>query len=156
MNNLVMLEMLLNAYNRFAYTDKYIIGFPYKGTVYFGVTTAEVFDRFITLDTSGHGQGFIPRFKPRNSEKLALLTLAKMEPLMSVEYFNDLVADSKYNRGEIFEKVITERFGQVWEKDNIPFNLAGDIEINGVAYQIKFEKSGLATENTINKLMRGA
>ena len=153
MNNPVMLEMLLNAYNRFAYTDKYIIGFPYKGVVYFGITSAEVFDRFITLDTSGHGQGFIPRFKPRNSEKLALLTLAKMEPLMSVEYFNDLVADSKYNRGEIFEKVITERFGQVWEKDNIPFTKAGDVEVNGIAYQIKFEKATFCNEKSLANLV---
>ena len=156
MTNPTMFEMLLNSYNRFAYTDKYIIGFPYKGVVYYGFTTAETFDRFLSLDTSGHHQGFILRFKPRNSEKLAMLTACNMKPLVSVEYFNGLVADSKYNRGEMFEKLITEMLGQEWVKDCVPFNEAGDIEVDGVAYQIKYEKSGLATENTLTKLLKRA
>ena len=72
--------------------------------------------------------------------------------LCSEEYFERLFADSKYNRGEIFEKLVTEYFGQVWEKDNVPFTQAGDIEIDGIAYQIKYQKATFCTEDSIANL----
>ena len=64
------------------------------------------------------------------------------------------VENSKYNKGEIFEKFITEYFGQKWEKDNIPFTEAGDIEINGVAYQIKYELASFCSETTLARLSK--
>lgn len=156
MTNTAIYEMMINTYNRYAYTDKYIIGFPYKGVVYFGFINAEQFDRFLKLDIASRGQGYTIRFAPRNEQKLALLTLAKMEPLMSEKYLEECVAESKYNRGELFEKFITERFGQEWVKDNVPFNVAGDIEINGIPYQIKYAKAMLTTEKTLEKVAKSA
>lgn len=149
MTNSAILEMMLATYNRLSYTDKYIIGFPYKGVVYYGFITADKLDRFFALGMASRGRGYIIRFIPRNDQKLALLTLAKMEPLMSAKYFDTLVSESKYNRGEIFEKLITEKMGQVWEKDSVPFDKAGDIEIDGIPYQIKFASASLASEKTL-------
>ena len=149
MTNSAVLEMMLAAYNRLSYTDKYIIGFLYKGIVYYGFITADKLDRFFALGRASRGRGYIIRFIPRNGQKLALLTLAKMEPLMSAKYFDTLCAESKYNRGEVFEKLITEKMGQTWEKDNVPFDKAGDIEIDGVPYQIKFASASLASEKTL-------
>lgn len=156
MTNPAIFEMLLNIYNSNAYTNKYIIGFPYKGVVYFGFINAEQFDRFLILDKASKNQGYTIRFMPRNEQKLALLTLANMQPLMSEKYFEECVADSKYNRGELFEKAITEKFGQEWVKDNVPFNVAGDIEIDGVPYQIKYAKAMLTTEKTLMKIAKNA
>ena len=68
------------------------------------------------------------------------------EVLCSEKFFDELCEMSKYNRGEIFEKLITEHFGQVWTKDNIPFTEAGDIEVDGIAYQVKFEKATFINE----------
>ena len=59
---------------------------------------------------------------------------------------------SKYNRGEVFEKLITEYFGQTWVKDNIPYTEAVDIEVDGIAYQIKFEKATFTNEKTLARL----
>ena len=33
-----------------------------------------------------------------------------------------------------------------WEKDNVPFTEGGDIEINGKAFQIKYEKATFTNE----------
>lgn len=57
--------------------------------------------------------------------------------------------DSKYNRGEIFEKMVTELNGQEWEKDNVPFTDDGDLTVDGIAYQIKFEKATFTSEKQL-------
>ena len=156
MTNSAILEMLLAQYNALAFTHNYIIGFPYKGVVYFGFITAEKLDRFFALGVASRGRGYIIRFIPRNDQKLALLTLANMQPLMSEKYFNMLLSESKYNRGEVFEKAITERFNQTWEKDSVPFDKAGDIVIDGVPYQIKYASASLASEKTLqNRMAKG-
>ena len=152
MTNTAILEMLINGYNRYAYTDEYIIGFTYKGVVYYGFATEEIVSRYLILDTASRGAGYALKFNPHNEEKLALLTVCHMEPLVSKKYFEELVEESKYNRGEIFEKLITENFGQVWEKDNVPFTEAGDIVIGGDHYQIKFEKATFINEKTLKRI----
>jgi hypothetical protein len=64
-----------------------------------------------------------------------------------------MLIDEKYNKGEMFEKAVTEYYGQEWQKDNVPFHKAGDINVGGVEIQIKFEKAALATSKTIEKLL---
>jgi len=63
-----------------------------------------------------------------------------------------MVADSKYNRGEIFEKIITEKGGQAWEKDNLKFTEVPDTIIDGIGYQIKFEKATFTNEKSLASL----
>ena len=83
-----------------------------------------------------------------------MFLMPKAQMLCSEKYFEELVANSKYNRGEIFEKLVTEYFGQVWVKDNIPFTEAGDIEVNGISYQIKFQKATFCNEKSLASLER--
>ena len=64
-----------------------------------------------------------------------------------------MVETSKYNRGEIYEKIVTEFFGKEWEKDNVPYTEAGDLEVNGIAYQIKFEKATFVNEKGLARIM---
>ena len=141
---------LINLYDMKAYTHFYIFGFEYKGLVYMVCTNSSLLPQILTLDKASRGAGYSLRFKPTTQQKLFLLTHAKV--LCSKEYFEELVAESKYNRGEVFEKLITEYFGQTWVKDNIPFTDAGDIEVNGVAYQIKYEKATFASEKSLARL----
>ena len=48
--------------------------------------------------------------------------------------------------------MVTEHFGQTWEKDNVPFTKDGDITVNGTAYQIKFQKATFCNEKSIANL----
>ena len=43
-------------------------------------------------------------------------------------------------------------YGMEWEKDRVPFTVAGDIEIDGVPYQVKFQKASFCTEQQIERL----
>ena len=150
MTNTTLHAMLINRYNELAYTHKYIWGFTLNHTVYMAFTDSSVLPFVTTLDMAGRNQGFSLRFKPNKEQKMFLM--AHAEPLCSEAYLEGLFASTKYNRGEIFEKIVTEHFGQVWVKDNIPFTEAGDIEIDGIPFQIKFQKATFTNEKTLANL----
>ena len=145
------LNEMINAYNSVAYTHNYIFGFAFNGTVYSVNTGAEMLSEILKLDTASRGCGKALRFCPTKEIKINLVSIAT--PLCSVEVFTAEVENSKYNKGEIFEKLVTEKFGQVWEKDNVPFTQAGDIEVDGTAYQIKFEKATFCNEKSLANLV---
>ena len=123
----------------------YIMGFRFNGSIYFVVVEAAMLDHLTKLDKASRGAGYSLRFKPNKAQKNLMMSLGT-KVLCSEKFFDELVEMSKYNRGEIFEKLITEYFGQTWVKDNIPYTEAGDIEVDGIAYQIKFEKATFITE----------
>lgn len=151
MTNATIFNELVNGYNALAYTHNYMFGFEDRGTIYCAIANASVLNLVCTLDRASRGAGFALRFKPNKTQKELLKTF-ELIPVCSSLYFNQLVADTKYNKGEVFEKLMTEYFGQVWEKDNVPFTEDGDLTVNGIAYQIKFEKATFTNEKTLAKL----
>ena len=145
MKNNELKNTILSFYNKTAYAHLYIMGFRMNGNIYFVIVKAQMLDHLTKLDKASRGAGYSLRFKPTKAQKNLMMSLdAKV--LCSEKFFDELVEMSKYNRGEVFEKLITEYFGQTWVKDNIPYTEAGDIEVDGVAYQIKFEKATFITE----------
>lgn len=150
MTNIALFANLIDRYNALAYTHQYIWGFAYKHNIYIAFTDKQMMPIVCTLDKASRGAGYALRFCPTTSQKLALMPSATL--LCSEKFFNEQVAESKYNNGEIFEKMVTEYFGQVWIKDNVPFTEAGDIEVDGIAYQIKFQKATFCNEKSLVNL----
>lgn len=158
--NFTLFKALIDGYNKIAFTHNYILGFAYKGTVYASYQTAEAIPFVTTLDKAKEKKdGMALRFKPTVKQKILLLTNA--EPICSVDYFEACCKEKhlnikgekvKYNRGEIFEKVITERFGQVWVKDHTPFTEDADVVGNGIPYQVKYEKATFTNERSLANL----
>jgi hypothetical protein len=152
MTNENIFRNLISFYTKNAYTDNYIFGFTMAGMVY-AVTILGADDTLpfvMTLDKASRGQGYSLRFKPNKSQKAVLMESGKVESLCSVEFFNECVENSKYNRGEIFEKMVTENLGIEWVKDNVPYTDGGDVEVDGIAYQIKFEKATFTNEKSMS------
>ena len=146
MEKTIIRNELIRHYNNTSATHHYIVAFNFKGNIIATETTSEVlFSTGVKLDKASKGQGYSIRFKPNNSEKVALMT-GKTIVLSSAEYFEETVRTSKYNKGEVIEKMITEYFGQTWKKDNVSYTEDGDITVNGVKYQIKFEKATFINE----------
>lgn len=154
MKNTALFHKLVNSYNALAYTHEYMFGFSDRGNIYLVMTDSSILPYVCTLDYASRGCGYALRFKPTKAQK-ELLKTRNSVVLCSVEYFNEMVETSKYNRGEIFEKIVTEHFEKVWEKDNVPFTEAGDIEVNGISYQIKFEKATFINEKTLQNMEAG-
>jgi len=148
--NTTLFKSLIDRYNAVAYTHNYIWGFIFKGNVYMTITTANMMPFVCKLDRASRGAGYALRFCPTSEQKIALMPTAKV--ICSEKYFNEVYAKSKYNKGEIFEQIVTEYFGQVWTKDSIPFTEDGDITVNGIAYQIKFQKATFCNEKSIANL----
>lgn len=148
--NTALFINLIDRYNAVAYTHQYIWGFEYKGNIYMAITDKSMMPFICTLDKASRGAGYALRFCPNAQQKLALLPQAQL--LCSSRFFTETVSASKYNKGEIFEKMVTEKFGQAWEKDNVPFTKGGDITVDGIAYQIKFQKATFCNEKSIANL----
>ena len=151
MKNLAIFDKLVTEYNKKAFTNNYIFGFVYAGNIWAVETTHELLPIISKLDKASKGGGYSLRFKPDKSQKLVLMA-HQPRLICSKEYFEDMVKNSIYNKGEVFEKMITESFGIKWEKDHIPFWVDGDLEVNGKAYQIKFEKATFTNEKTLARL----
>lgn len=149
MKNAILIALIARYESR-AFTNNYIYGFIYKGAVYAVTCTGLRFG--IRLDHASRGAGQSIRFKPSEKEKEAMILSGLAELICSEEYFKELVESSKYNKGEIFEKIITERAGQEWQKDNVPFYEGADLTVDGVAYSIKFQKATICTESTLDRI----
>ena len=147
MTNTALFQTMIDRYNEHAFTHSYIFGFTLKGVVYMAHADASVMPYVCKLDKASRGAGFALRFCPNTMQKLALMTSAVV--LCSEEFFTALVNESKYNKGEIFEKLVTEYYGQEWHKDNVPFTEGGDLTVDGTAYQIKFQSATFCNEKSI-------
>ena len=148
MTNLPVFNSLIEGYERHSFTNSYIFGFTYAGNIWYVETTSKLLPMISKLDKASRGAGYTLRFKPDRQQKLLLMAQGA-RTLCSKEFFEDLVKDSKYNKGEIFEKLITEMNGQEWTKDKEPFWTDGDLTVNGKAFQIKFEKATFTNEKTL-------
>ena len=144
-----MTEMIRRYVNK-AFAHEYILGFFYKGLVYMTLTDETILPVIMKKDKASRGQGYSLRFLPNRKQKRVLLENARA--ICSKEFFEGIQKGSRYNKGEIFEKMVTEFFNQKWKKDNTPFTEAGDITINGIAYQIKFEKATFTNEKILARL----
>ena len=150
--NTALLLNLIDRYDDLAYTHLYIFGFTLDGNVYMAYANSSMLPAVLCVDKASRGQGMALRFCPNKDIKLALMTEAEL--VCSKQYFEDMLENSKYNKGELFEKLVTERFGQVWHKDNVPFTEDGDVTVEGTAYQVKFERATFTNEKILAKLER--
>ena len=151
MINTSLFEKMISRYNELSYAHNYIYGFYFQNMVYMVETTAEVMPYILKLDKASRGAGYSLRFCPTKEQKAFLLTKGA-KVLCSKEFFEISVKESKYNKGEIFEKMVTEFYKQKWTKDNVPFTEDGDLTVNGIAYQIKFEKATFTNEKTLARM----
>lgn len=132
----------------------YVLGFTFKGVVYAVTVGADDIDQYMKLDRASRGKGYSLRYKPTTAQKMSLLKDA--QAVCSVQFFDETVMASRYNRGEIFEKFVTELNGQTWVKDSLPFWEGPDLEVDGIGYQLKFEGATYMTESLMHKIMEEA
>jgi hypothetical protein len=149
--NVALFKKMVEFYNTNAYTHEYMFGFRFNGNIWLVNVTSEFLPYALTLDKASRGAGYALRFKPNRGVKTELLAQGATV-ICSEKLFDKLCAESQYNKGEIFEKLVTEMFGQTWEKDNVPFTEDGDLTVDGIAYQIKFEKATFINEKQMLRM----
>ena len=141
---------MIKNYRKFSAADSYIIGFVSNKMLYF-VEMSEIMPRFLNVEVASRNQGENLRLRLKKSHKENLM---RKNPICLGSA--ELLTESKYNKGEIFEKLVTEYFGQTWEKDTVPFWVQGDINVNGKEVQIKLDTATLMNTKQIKKLQKSA
>lgn len=134
-------------YRKYSGAQGYILGFTYKKKNYM-IQVKEIMPRFIRVEKEASKKG--------GKEKLQLrLRNEHMEQLIrkgAVEIDYEVV---KGNNGRAFEMWVQNYYGQTArEWDNDGFWTGGDINIDGIEYQIKFNGAQIVLFNTLKELQK--
>ena len=144
-----MTNWMTETYNKNSAAHTYYFGFVLAGLLYVvaGMTFTELSAYFKNDRASTAKGGFAKvRIRATSADLKALLPKAL---LLGSE---DLLADGHWNKGEMFEKIVTETYtAEKWVKDSVPFFKAGDANINGEEVQIKLNGAELTNEKILKK-----
>ena len=141
---------MIDRYNALSASTAYIVGFILNGLLYYTMS-AHIADQFLKFDHMASKRGGWAKIRVRlsSADRKALVECGQAVLIGTA----DLLTDAKYNKGECFEKVITETLtGETWVKDSVPFNVAGDITLNGEQVQIKFDGAELTNEKMLMRI----
>lgn len=145
-------ENMIRMYALLAAAHKYIVGFTCAGYLYYTVYTGMIADAALKLDKASSKRGGFAKIRVRlnNTLKAAILNSGKA---VCIGPETLLDTNDRYNKGERFERIITEMLTDTeWKKDNVPFNAAGDINVNGEEIQIKLDGAELTNERILEKM----
>ena len=146
---MTMTEMKV-AYCARSAAHKYALGFVFGGNLYVITLSFAELSRFFKLDRASSKRGGFAkiRIKLTSAERAELAQIAELLGAESL-----LVKDAKHNKGENFERELTERWtSETWVKDSIPFWVAGDIRVNGEEVQVKLDGAELTNERILSRL----
>lgn len=146
------LTEMINLYNALSAADGYIVGFILNHLLYYVKFDGHLPTEILKFDRASSKRGGMAKVRVRLTADIrkALVTNGQAV-LMGAETL--LMTEDRYNKGERFERIITETLTATqWVKDSIPFNVAGDIELNGKQIQIKFDDAELTNEKTLKRI----
>ena len=144
-----MTNWMTTTYHANSAADEYWFGFVLNHLLY--VVCGLSFDELAVtfkMDRASSKRGGFAKIRI----KANTATLADFLPRAVCLGSENLLNLVGYNKGEAFEKVITERYtAEQWVKDSVPFWVAGDATINGKQVQIKLNGAELTNEKTLKK-----
>ena len=146
---MTMTEMM-NAYNARSAAHSYALGFVFGGKLYAQKLTFAELSKFFKLDRASSKRGGFAKIRIKLTSK-DRAELSETAELIGAESL--LIADPAHNKGENFERELTERWtAETWVKDSIPFWVAGDITVNGEEVQVKLDGAELTNEKTLARI----
>lgn len=144
-----MMNWMKETYRANTAAHSYCFGFVIAGILYAVMgMDFDALSRYFKLDRASSAKGGFAKIRIRatSADLKALLPMA-------IELGSaDLLIDAHWNKGEMFEKIITERFTATeWVKDSVPFFKAGDVNINGEEVQVKLNGAELTNEKILHR-----
>ena len=144
-----MTNWMTETYNKNSAAHTYYFGFVLAGLLYVvaGMTFTEL-SAYFKMDRASTAKGGFNKIRIRATAA----DLAALLPVATLLGDADLLNDPHWNKGEMFEKIITETYtAEQWVKDSVPFFKAGDAEINGEQVQIKLNGAELTNEKILTR-----
>lgn len=148
---IAIMEEIKNFYNSTSFTHDYLFGWI-DGNVIKAVFIqwAEFSKLLLKYDRASSSKGGMLKIRVRADSKAKRIFSGRAFIVGKVE---ELIEDKKYNRGENFERIVTEKLcGEKWNKDSIPYYMAGDIVYKGRPIQVKFDGAELTNEKTYKNI----
>ena len=141
-------ENFFRYYNKLIGCDAYLIFFEYKKNIY--AYKCNHIDKNWThkaheATKKGGWMKFKMDMKVEHKQKI----LPKSTMVMTLKEFEQLPYSNKGRKCEYWLHQITNQPG-TYKPDNDRFDKRGDIEIDGVRYQVKFENASLTNVNSLH------
>lgn len=144
---------ILEIYHALSCADFFIIGVTTKTDV-LAYIIKKIPVNFCKCDrTSKNSKGISHKkivFRP-NQNQIDELS-QKYKPLFTMlinDFNNEKLINNINNNGEMFEKIVVEKFGEKWRRTNIPFDIEPDLKVNNVKFQIKFMRAEICNEQNL-------
>ena len=143
---------MIKNYRKFSAADAYILGFIYKHQVYM-IEVEEIMPRYMRVEYESSKKGGCAKLQLRLTKKYQEQLIRKGAVVIGTE---DILTGEYNNKGVQFEKIVSELNGQEFRgKDNVPFYVEGDLNINGKEVQIKLNGAQIVVERTLERLKKG-
>lgn len=143
-------ETMIRNYRKFSAADSYILGFIYKHEVYM-IEVKEIMPRYMRVEHESSKKGGCAKLQLRLPQNYQKQLMKKGAICLGSEE----ILNGEYNKGVEFERLVSEMNGQTFRgKDNVPFYVEGDLEIDGRQVQIKFNGAQIVVERTLKKLQK--
>lgn len=150
---MTMTEMM-NAYSERSAAHTYALGFVANGNLYAQKLSFAELSKYFKLDRASSKRGGFAKIRIKLTSK-DRAELSETAELIGAESL--LIADPAHNKGENFERELTERWtAETWVKDSVPFWVKGDITVNGEEVQVKLDGAELTNEKILSRLGAGA
>ena len=138
-------ENAIRYYRKFSAADAYIVGFTYKKDFYLAVVE-ELMPRFMQVGREASRRG------GKEKLRLRLSNNHKEQLIRKGAHKVDFTPTGK-NKGRALEQYIYEQSGQEFRgNDSVGFWVEGDININGIEYQIKLDGAQIVKFSTLKNL----
>lgn len=141
---------MIKNYRKFNACDAYYIALP-KGKKAYIVKVNELMPRWINVDHTTHSRGYKPKID------LDISATERDKLIKNHLFLETTVAEimsmGQDSKGHNFEAFMWKHFGlEGYTPDNIGFWHDGDMTVNGIKYQLKYNNAQIVLEQTLETL----
>ena len=152
------LRAMVDNYKTFEACERHFDGFARDGFVWAYESVFNGLGCVLDRAAKSKGGAVSMRFRPTADEKKAMIKAGAFK-VCTIEHFEEvhemLTPVYGSNKGHDFEYVMAEYFGQTWEKDTLKWWEGPDMIVNGITYQLKFERATFTTETQLIRVIEG-
>lgn len=145
-----LMEKMKDFYHNTSFTQTYMVGWIEGYDILTVTMEWDEFKKLLKYDRAATSKGGMLKIRVKLDKKAKTILKSKAIVVGKIE---ELTFDKKHNKGENFERIVTEKLaGCKWQKDSIPYYKAGDIILNGKPVQVKFDGAELTNQKTYENL----
>ena len=156
------LNELLQCYKKHCKADYFIVGYVSQKVIYYNIVS-DLQGAVLNVSSADRGSKQCIKYRPTKEQRAELSKSGTV--LMTKNDFDDLLINTNreraaknqktINKGELLEKILTEKSGKKWYKDDTPFYMGSDLTVDNIGYQIKFYDATICTLEKLQELEQG-